>query len=66
MTAIAGTDANDSYTVDANADSLKPANGYESGLKADGLKGKKIGYLSNSFGYYVANDDSDAVKELQN
>lgn len=29
MTAIAGTDANDSYTVDANADSLKPANGYE-------------------------------------
>lgn len=60
MTAIAGTDANDSYTVDANADSLKPANGYESGLKADGLKGKKIGYLSNSFGYYVANDDSDA------
>lgn len=60
MTAIAGTDVNDSYTVDANADSLKPANGYESGLKADGLKGKKIGYLSNSFGYYVANDDSDA------
>lgn len=50
----------DSYTVDADADSLKPENGYESGLKSDGLKGKKIGYLSNSFGYYVANDDSDA------
>ena len=29
--------------------------GYTSYLKEDGLKGKKIGYLQNSFGYYYNN-----------
>lgn len=66
MDAIAGTDEADSYTADA--DSLIPDGGYTSYLNADGLEGKTIGYLSNSFGYYVANDDTqldeDSIVEL--
>ncbi|MCR5836965.1 MAG: hypothetical protein K6G88_10710 [Lachnospiraceae bacterium] len=58
MSIIAGTDEADHYTVDA--DSLKPEEGYESHLLTDGLAGKKIGYLSNSFGYYVTNTGADA------
>jgi Asp-tRNA(Asn)/Glu-tRNA(Gln) amidotransferase A subunit family amidase len=56
---VAGTDSEDSFTVEADADSLK-GDGYTSTLSADGLKGKKIGYLSNSFGYNITSDDSYA------
>lgn len=44
---ISGTDEKDYATQDA--DSYKPENGYL--LSADALKGKRIGYLANSFGY---------------
>ncbi len=46
---IAGTDAADPYTEDA--DSYLPRGGYMAGLSANGLRGKRIGYLANSFGY---------------
>lgn len=47
---MAGTDDNDAWTKEA--DSMIPESGYTSYLKEDGLKGKRIGYLQNSFGYY--------------
>ena len=50
---MAGTDPADSYTADAN--NLIPSGGYTSNLTSNSLKGKKIGYLSNSFGYSVLN-----------
>jgi Asp-tRNA(Asn)/Glu-tRNA(Gln) amidotransferase A subunit family amidase len=56
---IAGTDSDDSFTVEADADALK-ADGYTTSLSATGLKGKKIGYLSNSFGYNITSDDNYA------
>lgn len=46
---IAGTDESDPYT--AEADSYLPEGGYLPALDADGLQGKRIGYLANSFGY---------------
>lgn len=55
---IAGTDATDSYTADAN--NLIPSGGYTSNLTSNGLKGKKIGYLANSFGYSVLNTGETA------
>lgn len=61
---IAGTDASDHYTVDADADRLK-GNGYVSSLGKNGLKGKRIGFLSNSFGYHVGKDDASLDKESQ-
>ena len=45
---MAGTDANDDYTQEANADGLV-ADGYTKYLSSDGLKGKRIGYLESSF-----------------
>lgn len=59
LSVMAGTDSNDSWTKDS--DSMIPADGYTSYLKADGLKGKKIGYLQNSFGYYY-NNKGEAVE----
>lgn len=55
---IAGTDSKDHYT--ANADSLIPEDGYTSYLNADGLEGKKIGYLTNSFGIYTTTSKDDS------
>lgn len=46
---ISGTDSKDRRT--ANADSYLPEGGYVSCLKEDGLSGKRIGYLANSFDY---------------
>ncbi len=46
---IAGTDPADYHTE--AADSYLPEGGYMSGLSANGLRGKRIGYLANSFGY---------------
>ena len=45
---MAGTDPNDDYTLEADADGLA-ADGYTKYLSADGLKGKRIGYLESSF-----------------
>ena len=62
---ITGTDEKDPYT--AEADSYLPKNGYLSALDANGLQGKRIGYLANSFGYlYQAGTDIllDKPKEL--
>ncbi len=54
LDAMAGTDEADRYTVEADADSLIPEGGYTSYLNADGLEGKRIAYITNSFGYYVS------------
>ena len=51
LEAMAGTDENDDYTVEADADSMA-AGDYAAGLSANGLKGVKIGYLDYSFEYY--------------
>lgn len=63
---MAGTDENDSWTIDA--DSLVPDEGYTAYLNADGLEGKKIGYLMDSFGYYYDMDGNplgeDEIVEL--
>ena len=45
---MAGTDPNDDYTQEADADGLV-ADGYTKYLSADGLKGKRIGYFESSF-----------------
>lgn len=44
---IAGTDENDDFTQEAKADDLL-GSGYMDSLSADGLKGKRIGYLTSS------------------
>ena len=59
---IAGTDARDPYTE--NADSYLPTGGYMSALDADGLRGKRIGYLANSFGYLYS-DSGQATTRPQ-
>lgn len=59
LSVMAGTDSNDAWTKDS--DSMIPTEGYTSYLKEDGLKGKKIGYLQNSFGYYY-NNKGEAVE----
>ena len=46
---IAGSDSKDYRS--ANADSYLPEGGYLTCLKSDGLAGKRIGYLANSFDY---------------
>lgn len=64
MDVIAGTDSADHYTVDADADSLIPEGGYASYLNEDGLEGKRIGYLTNSFGIFTTTaKDSDIASE---
>ena len=45
---MAGTDAKDDYTQEADADALV-GDGYMDSLSPDALKGKKIGYLESSF-----------------
>ena len=52
LEAMAGSDENDDYTLEVDADSMA-AGDYAQGLSANGLKGVKIGYLSYSFEYYV-------------
>lgn len=49
---IAGTDPNDDFTVEADADALA-AGGYTQDLSPDALKGKRIGYLKSSFSYVL-------------
>lgn len=61
LEAIAGTDEADTYTAEAGK--YVPEDGYTSYLKEDGLEGKKIGYLANSFGYYVGTDDQPLTEE---
>lgn len=50
LEAMAGTDENDDYTVEAGADALA-AGGYTDGLSSEGLKGVRIGYLEYSINY---------------
>lgn len=49
LEAMAGTDPDDDYTVEANADWMA-GDGYTDDLSKNGLAGTKIGYLSYSFG----------------
>lgn len=65
LEAMAGTDNEDDYTLEANADSLL-GDGYSGNLSKDSLKGKRIGYLRSSFNYYslsadVLNDLSEEI-----
>ncbi len=50
LEAMAGNDEGDDYTIEADADALL-GKGYSSDLPEDSLKGKRIGFLSSSFGY---------------
>lgn len=59
MDVIAGSDSADEWT--AEADSYIPEDGYTSYLNEDGLEGKRIGYLTNSFGYYYTSEDGENV-----
>ena len=62
---MAGTDSKDTFTQEAGADKLV-GSGYMSSLSADGLKGKRIGYLASSFDYNsmsTGDDEMDAKME---
>ena len=61
---MAGTDENDDYTLEADANSLL-GNGYIEDLSADALKGMRIGYLSSSFQYFFIDEEiyeNDSIK----
>lgn len=62
LNATTGTDPQDIFTVTADADHKRPENWKES-LDAGALKGKKIGYIPESFVSSYADDDTGvAVK----
>lgn len=48
---ITGSDSSDTYS--AKADSLKPEESYSETLNSTSFEGLRIGYMANSFGYYV-------------
>lgn len=48
LEAMAGTDENDDYTVEVDADAMA-AGGYRGSLTSNALKGMKLGYLTYSF-----------------
>ncbi len=50
LEAMAGTDQNDDYTLEVDADTMA-AGDYAAGLSSNGLNGVKIGYLAYSFEY---------------
>ncbi len=52
---IAGTDDADDFTLEADADALK-GDGYQDMRLPDGLKGKRIGILTNSFTYHPSEE----------
>ena len=51
LESMAGSDVNDDYTIEADADRLL-GDGYSKGLTGDSLKGKRIAFLKSSFNYY--------------
>lgn len=59
MDVMAGTDPADEWT--AEAVSYIPEGGYTSYLNEDGLQGKRIGYLMDSFGYYYKAENGENV-----
>nr|WP_246553351.1 hypothetical protein [Paenibacillus tritici] len=62
LNATTGTDPQDVFTVTADADHKRPENWKES-LDAGALKGKKIGFIPESFVSSYADDDTgQAVK----
>jgi len=57
---IAGTDPDDSYSSDA--DSMIPESGYILPAQEEySFEGIRIGYLANSFGYYVDSESGDSL-----
>ena len=62
---LAGCDAADDYTIEADADALV-GDGYMDSLTTDGLKGKRIGYLPSSFFYetYSLDEQGKEVVEI--
>ena len=60
---IAGTDEEDDYTEEADADALA-GSGYTDGLSADALKGMRIGFLEYSFSYDEVTDE-EVIYEMQ-
>lgn len=59
---IAGTDDQDDFTLEADADVLK-GDGYLDMGKSDGLKGKRIGILTNSFTYHPTEEFTRDLQE---
>ena len=61
---IAGTDPEDTYTVEADADRLL-GKGYSSTLSKNGLKNKRIGYLKSSWEFeYPTNPEDEYEVDL--
>ncbi len=58
---IAGTDANDDFTQEADADALL-GSGYMRSLSSKGLKGKRIGYLKSSFEFSASDENETTYK----
>ena len=61
---MAGTDPNDDFTQEADADALL-GDGYMNALSEGALKGKRIGYLANSFSFEVATYDEYGLEDVK-
>ena len=64
LEAMAGTDPDDDYTVEANADWMA-GDGYTDDLSKNGLVGTKIGYLSYSFGTEYSSPNEKVMPMLE-
>ena len=64
LEAMAGTDPDDDYTVEANADWMA-GNGYTDDLSKNGLVGTKIGYLNYSFGTEYSSPNEKVMPMLE-
>ena len=63
---MAGTDAGDDYTLEADADALA-RDGYTKNLSAGALKGMRIAFLDQSFSYtYEEEEDNTAGRNFEN
>ncbi len=61
---IAGTDQNDDWTQEADADALL-GDGYSRYLSEEGLKGKRIGYLKSSFSLDTVIETEEGEQEYK-
>ena len=61
---MAGTDPDDDFTQEVDADALL-GNGYLESLSPDALKGKRIGYLDYSFRYEASSYNEEDEEEVR-
>lgn len=60
---MSGTDDKDDYTIEADADAIV-GDGFTGSLTKYALKGKRIGYLSNSFYYETTSYDDEGNEDI--